>query len=488
MRCEACFDWYHPECVSALRRMQVETLLALQRWICRSCFIKNKKYKDAKNMLLNKGGNSKKLSNYYNNDNDKHMRRKNNYSNGSINGSIEEDDRRSSGSEGDMSEGSEEDRESRRRRRPKPPTILSVSSGPSFTSDLNKLLASVDGEGKPRFVRWAHKCEDHACMQGHNDALISEALAQYCMECTPNSGASTSTDTSDMKSVFLDVISALYQRPIFTCRLLFTHGLKTLLWNPTKILIKKYLPISWQLQVSAVLLYIQNPLNSTSTSSLHINHRKRMKDRKQGEESSKRKNGNKKHVKKSIRKKQNNINDSDNDDSDDDNNKMNKQNKNKTSNTWSSVLSKPVAWVVGNTQDVLKNGISILKTGDEVQRTTSNSTLRNDSTSTSNIGGAGAGGERKFRQQKSDKKYGESKKVVETNENISSSSSSSSSLFWDNKDSGSSLQATTDASLTADGLPNTIANNHHRQTRRQKSSRASFSASSTIVSGGGGAW
>ena len=39
---------FHPECVSALRRMQVETLLALQRWICRRCYQRSKRYRDLK--------------------------------------------------------------------------------------------------------------------------------------------------------------------------------------------------------------------------------------------------------------------------------------------------------------------------------------------------------------------------------------------------------------------------------------------------------
>ena len=30
IRCDACFDWFHPECVGALRKMSMDTLLSLQ--------------------------------------------------------------------------------------------------------------------------------------------------------------------------------------------------------------------------------------------------------------------------------------------------------------------------------------------------------------------------------------------------------------------------------------------------------------------------
>ena len=34
LRCEGCCGFVHPQCVSALRAMQVETFLSLQRWVC----------------------------------------------------------------------------------------------------------------------------------------------------------------------------------------------------------------------------------------------------------------------------------------------------------------------------------------------------------------------------------------------------------------------------------------------------------------------
>lgn len=152
---QACFDWYHPECVSALRRMQIETLLSLQRWICRSCFIKNKKYKNAKQMLTGKS--RKKNKNDKDDDDDNESLRRSSRSKNSFRKNSAYD--KSVGEDTSSDDADREDNSSTRSKgiQKSASQLSALSSGPSLSTDLKKLLANIDGEGTPRFLRWAHK-------------------------------------------------------------------------------------------------------------------------------------------------------------------------------------------------------------------------------------------------------------------------------------------------------------------------------------------
>jgi len=130
---------FHPECVSALRRMQVETLLALQRWICRRCYQRSKRYKDLKTFQR-----SEKSSSHRSSGRKASGRSKGGSSRSSSKGRGGGSSSGSSGSE--SSGGGQAARALAARKRPQ----LSLGA------ELTKLLPdapTASGLGKPRFIR-----------------------------------------------------------------------------------------------------------------------------------------------------------------------------------------------------------------------------------------------------------------------------------------------------------------------------------------------
>lgn len=291
-------------------------------------------------------------------------------------------------------------------------------------------------------------------------------------------GYANSQTPSDMKSIMLDIISALYQRPIFTMKLLFTHGFKKFS-KPIKSLVTSITPYSVQLRYAAFMLFL---LGNNENNNLSNEEKKLKKN-----ETRKRRSNH--------RSKKNNHKNKD----------MNeKDNQEEMKREWSlKKISSPVSWVMEGTQNILQNGLSFLNNveDDEIRSQHSASTT----STTSSM----------FTPNK--KTNNSSKKQTSSSFStplMSTPTTSSTTSFWDedipNKASYQSPpigKTSTSASTSINGKHQSSMDNIStpqqipsqttalptnktvtRQTRRQKSSRASFSSPSTILSGGGGAW
>lgn len=298
-----------------------------------------------------------------------------------------------------------------------------------------------------------------------------------------------------MKSVFLDVVSALYQRPVFTTRLLITHGFKKMFWNPLKALVTKVTPYSVQLRYAALMMILLgNGVNeglSQKTSRITKNGQKSRLNKK-----------NATHKKDRKREKR-----------DGNSNQKSPQSSWSLSNL---ANTNPVNWVMEGTQNILQNGLSFLTTEEDEIRSQRSSISRMSSSSSSVASSSHLFTPPKSSQSvptssystplvssPSDSFWEEDTSISRASPPTSFHTPSSATSFIvprrkTNKDEvASTHKATPNSHISSSkeqpniGSATTTPLNalrQGRQARRQKSSRASFSSSSTILSGDKGAW
>ena len=132
--------------------------------------------------------------------------------------------------------------------------VSTVKETPSLRNDLEVLLRGTKARSLPlppnllneqgvRFVRWSHRCEDHACQIGHDDALVSKALQQYCLDVgapytetsdtsaypghdatAPTTFLNSGGSVGGWADLLYDVHFSFQRRPLRTAQLVGAHG------------------------------------------------------------------------------------------------------------------------------------------------------------------------------------------------------------------------------------------------------------------------
>ena len=265
----------HPECVSALRAMQIETLLSLQRWVCKRCYRRSRRYKDFKRdikkqrLLLphrRKGDGSS-------DDDDDDDDDETNEGLSSDDSSQSRSSRGRRGKKGCSGGGSKQHSrgwESNTKGMTKSGGTRKRASGafgwltfPSrwrrsfrkiggfgsgyetmtLRAGLEKMMRRKGGrggmDGDARFVRWSHRCADHNCAVGHDEELVSKALQQLAIDSGDGGGVGGSNFAAPTSSYLnsggtvggwadlcWDLAFAFRQQPVKTAQLLATFALR----------------------------------------------------------------------------------------------------------------------------------------------------------------------------------------------------------------------------------------------------------------------